>query len=174
MSPLSMAKGIIVLTLAMHSSAKLHFFQYLSFVRVISLITNRKYVVFYISQVSQSPDNHNLYPLDKNEPYDVINVCEIQSVSVPAGRTICSLAQFTDSLVGPYLVQKRIWYKCTIFGRIWYKCTIFGPNMVQFSTEYGTNIVPYSIGISFSMLAKTYLVHTKKTHKMKMAYVYGT
>ena len=77
-------------------------------------------------------------------------------------------------VVGPYLVQKRIWYKCTIFGRIWYKCTIFGPNMVQFSTEYGTNIVPYSVGISFSMLAKTYLVHTKKTHKMKMAYVYGT
>ena len=80
--------------------------------------------------------------------------------------TFFRFCQFTIScLVGPYLVQKRIWYICTIFGRIWYKCTILGPKMVQFSTEYGTNIVPYSVGISFSMLAKTYLVHTKKTHK---------
>ena len=78
-------------------------------------------------------------------------------------------------------LSDRIWYKneygtivpySVEYGtnvpysdRIWYN---FRPNMVQ--TLYHN----YSVGISFSMLAKTYLVHTKKTHKMKMAYVYGT
>ena len=87
---------------------------------------------------------------------------------------IVNLERFLIYPVGQYLVQKRIWYKCTIIGRIWYICTIFGPNMVHISTEYGTYIVPYSVGISFSMLTKTYLVHTKKLIKNENSNVYGT